>query len=266
MKKIFIIFITVIAVFGQETEGQFFGIREKLGETIDIDKEFTNEDGNKTTFRELMDGKPAVLSLVYYKCPGICAPLLNDLREVVERSDVEPGDDYEILTLSFSHSETSDLAKKKKKNYLDGMKRQIDENAWHWLVGTKDNIKYVTDAVGFDFKKQKFQGLENQDDFLHAGALIFLSPDGKITRYIMFDGDNEFLPFNFKMSIYKATEGKAETTIKKIVKLCFKYDPESNNYVADIKFIIGVLMTLGIIVFIAWSVMWNKKNRVVHNE
>lgn len=263
--KILALILTIVIAYGQETD-KFIGIQEKLGETLDIDLPFMDEDGNQTSFRKLMDGKPAVLSLVYYKCPGICAPLLNDLREVVERSDVEPGDDYEILTLSFSHSETPDLAKKKKKNYLDGMKRQINRDSWHWLTGTKENIGTVTDGVGFDFKKQEFKGLENQDDFLHAGALIFLSPEGKITRYIMFDGDKPFLPFNFKMSIYKATEGKAESTIKKIVKLCFKYDPEGQTYVADIKFIIGILMTLGIVIFIIWSVIWNKKNRVVHNE
>ncbi len=55
--------------------------------------------------------------MVYFECPGICTPLLNGLADVMKKSDLELGKDYQVFTISFSHSETPVLAQRKKKTY-----------------------------------------------------------------------------------------------------------------------------------------------------
>ncbi len=55
------------------------------------------------------------MSLVYYHCPGICSPILTNLAKVIDEAKVEPGKDYQVLTISFDPRETPELAKKMEK-------------------------------------------------------------------------------------------------------------------------------------------------------
>ncbi len=54
------------------------GIVEKLGTFIPLDLEFYDEQGHLVTLRETID-KPTIVTFVYYRCPGICSPLLTEL-------------------------------------------------------------------------------------------------------------------------------------------------------------------------------------------
>ena len=229
------------------------GIDERLGEFVDTEMRVVNSTGDTLMLKDILT-KPTVLSLVYYNCPGICNVLLSGLRDVVERADMEPGEDYNILSLSFNHEETYDLARDKKQNYIAGMKRKINKDAWYWVVSDSVSIRKLTDAVGFKFKEDNVR--EGQLDFLHAGALVFLSPEGKITRYLF---GTEFLPFNLKMAAIEAAEGRPQPTINKVLEMCFKYDPEGRGYVLNVTRIFGVLITLGALTLVLVLTLSKKK-------
>src|SRR5690606_29427145 len=92
------------------------GIDEQLGKYVDMNLKVVNSTGDTLQLKDILT-KPTVVSLVYYNCPGICNVLLSGLRDVVERADIEPGVDYNILSLSFNHQETYELARDKKQNY-----------------------------------------------------------------------------------------------------------------------------------------------------
>ena len=102
---------------------------KKLGNILPLDLQFRNSDGKYMTLKEIIK-KPTVLALVYYRCPGICSPLLTSLGEVVDKADIEPGKDYQVLTISFDSRETYDLAAKWKKNYFNGMTRSLADKDW----------------------------------------------------------------------------------------------------------------------------------------
>ncbi|MGB6032788.1 MAG: SCO family protein, partial [Bacteroidota bacterium] len=105
------------------------GIVERLGETVPLELEFYDEEGHLVTLGQVIT-KPTIVTFVYYRCPGICSPLLTELSGIVEKMDLEPGIDYQILTVSFDHRETPDLAASKKESYLTVMDRAVDPNAW----------------------------------------------------------------------------------------------------------------------------------------
>lgn len=258
MLKYLILFFGIYTAYPQLGEDP--NIDEKLGEMVPLDLKFTNSDGTKTTLGELVHGKPTVLSLVYYKCPGICAPLLNQEREVVQRVDLEPGIDYNMITVSFNPEDTHILAANKKKNYFNGMEREINPKAWNWLVGDEKAIRNLTSSVGFQYMADTLR--ENENDYVHAGALIFLSPEGKITRYLMFSQDGSFLPFNFKMAVIEAAKGLPQPTLRKVLELCFKYDPMGQTYKLRVTRISGVIMLVALTIFILWSVKKNKGKKV----
>jgi protein SCO1/2 len=251
--KIFALCILIpTLLFAQKEANEKIGVEEKLGEYIPKDVIFTNSTGEEVKLIDVLDGKPAVISMVYFNCPGICSPLLEGFAEVIESTDMIPGEDYTAISISFDHKEDSELSSKWKKNYLDGMKREINPDGWKFMTGDSLQIDKLTSAVGFNFSA------EGEKDYLHSAVLIVLSPEGKITRY---HNGTEFLPFNFKMSIIEASKGIAQPTINNFLELCFKYDPEGRSYVLNLLPIVGGTVTLVLIIFIGYLVISSKKEK-----
>lgn len=226
------------------------GIEENLGQTLPLDLSFTDEDGKIVKLRSLVD-KPFILNFVYYECPGICSPLLTELTNIVNRLDLVAGVDYKIITLSFNEKDNAELAKKKKANYLKLVEKNIPPESWRFLTGDSASIKLLTDAAGFMFKRQG-------DDFIHTGALIAVSPEGKITRYLY---GIQFLPFDVKMALIEAASGKIGPTISKILSYCYSYSPEGRNYVLNTTKIFGTGILLLAAIFVGVLTLKPKKKK-----
>lgn len=223
---------------------------KKLGGTLPLDLQFRNSDGKVMNLKDIIN-KPTVLALVYYRCPGICSPLLTSLGEVMDKADVQPGKDYQVLTISFDTRETYDIADRWKKNYLEGMNRTIAPEDWFFMVGDSTNVAKITDAVGFRYKS------DGKDDYIHSGALIMISPEGKITRYLL---GTSYLPFDFKMAIIEASKGIASPPITKLLAYCFSYDPDGKKYVFNFNKVAGTVIFLGVgIFFVVLLVKGRKK-------
>jgi protein SCO1/2 len=229
------------------------GIGERLGEHIALNATFTDEQGQPVVLRDLVT-KPTILTFVYYKCPGICTPLLTDLSKVLDKIDLEPGKDFRVVTISFDASETFDVAADKRGNYLGAMKRKIDPSAWRFLTGDSATIRRVTESAGFYFARQN-------DEWIHAGALIVLAPDGKVTRYIP---GTQFLPFDVKMAVYEASDGKVSPTLARVMKFCFSYDPEGRTYALNVTRI-AMVATLGFVALFAAVFLIRPRKRVQHS-
>jgi protein SCO1/2 len=58
-----------------------------------------------------------------------------------------------------------------------------------------------------------------------------ISPEGKITRYLK---GIDFQPFEFKLAVIEASEGKSAPTLIKVLKFCYSYDKKSERYSLDI--------------------------------
>jgi len=212
------------------------GIMEKLGQTIPLDAAFYDETGQLRTLKSFIT-KPTILALVYYRCPGICTPLLNELATNVRKVDLKLGRDYQILTVSFDQRETPDIAADKKDNYLTLVGEDVDPQAWRFLTGDSVNIRRLTDAVGFYFMPSP------DSNWVHPAALVFLSPEGKITRY--FNGI-QYLPFDIKMGVIEASNGKVGPTIARLLQYCYSYDSEGQRYTLDFMRVAGILI-LGLV-------------------
>lgn len=228
--------------------------KEKLGKYVPLDLKFTNSDGKVSSLREIIK-RPTLISLVYFNCPGICSPLLNGLTEVIDKVAIEPGKDYDILSISFDHNENSVVATKWKEKYIGDLKRKIPADSWRFMTGDSASIKQLTNSLGFYFKK------EGDKDYLHAATLIMLSPHGKITRYLF---GTDFLPFDIKMSTIEASRELDRPTISKILDLCFKYDAQGRKYVLNLTRIVGTLMFLTIGIFATYLIKSGKKKRKSH--
>lgn len=232
------------------------GIDEKLGQTISDDITLIDESGNSVKLKDIIDNsKPVILSLVYFRCPGICSPLLSGVAEVIGKMDLVAGHDYKIVTVSFDPTENYIMAAEKKKNYFKIIRNKIiPSDAWVFYTADSENIARLTDAVGFRYIKQG-------EDFIHSGVLTMLSPNGKVVRYLY---GTDFNPFDMKMAIIEASEGKVGSTIAKVMTLCFSYDPEGRKYALNITRIAGggvILFILGFVIFLRVMKKKDLKNK-----
>ncbi len=258
--------IGLIMVFGISLKGQIpatsniktpqpeIGIAEHLDEYLPDDLVFTGTDNKTYNLKQLID-KPTVLMFVYYRCPGICSPLMTSVSEMISKTDLVLGKDFQVITISFDQREGTDLAVKKRTNYLKLITKDVDQEGWKFYTGDSTNIMKVTTATGFKFKRAG-------NDFLHSATIIMLSPDGKITRYLQ---GTYFLPFEFKMAVIEASQGKSGPTIFRILQFCYSYDPAGQQYVLNITKMAGTLILLaGLIVLLV--LLFKPRKKVIVNK
>ena len=225
------------------------GIDEKIGQTIPLNLEFYDDKGYPVILKDIIK-KPTILNFVYFRCPGICSPILTELTNIVNHLDMTIGKDYQIVTVSFDENEKPDLAEAKKENYLALLNKQIPDDSWKFLTGDSATIHQLTDAAGFMYKREG-------DQFLHAGAIIAVSPKGKIARNLY---GTQYLPFDVKMALTEASEGRTGPTISKILAMCYSYNPEGRKYVFNVTRVAGgviLLFTAAVVVY--FSVKPKKK-------
>jgi protein SCO1/2 len=226
------------------------GVVEKLNEYIPMDAMLVDENGDTVIIGDLID-KPTILNFVYYRCPGICSPLMDGLSDVIDATDLVLGKDYQALTISFDPREATFLAVRKKNNYLNLMEKKEEAvEGWRFFTSDSVNIKKLTDATGFRYKP-------TGNDFIHSATLIIVDKNGKITRYM---NGIYFLPFEMKMTILDAAEGKAGPTINRVLQYCYSYDPEGQKYALNIFKVTGTLIIfMGVVLFLVLVLFRKRK-------
>lgn len=252
MKSIYIFlivfFFSFISDVSAEDKKDFIGINEHLGDKLPLSLKFQDEQGIDVTLAQLVN-KPTIFMFVYYECPGICSPLMSEVAAEIAQVNLKPGVDYQLISVSFDETEGPALAYAKKVNYLGIFKEPFPKDAWKFLTGDSASINTLTQAAGFNFKREG-------EDFVHPGGLVVVSKDGTITRYLM---GVDFLPFDLKMALLEAGEGKISPTIAKMLKFCYSYDPEGKKYALNITRIAGLATLLVVSVFVVILIRKPKK-------
>lgn len=228
-------------------------LNEQLGTTIPKDLIFQDEDGKAVELAQFFDGdRPVVLNLAYHSCPMLCGLMLDGMTQVLKDVSWTPGDEFELLTVSFNHREGPELAREKKEQYLKALGKPEAAGGWHFLTGDEETIKELTDAVGFQFR-----WIEKEQQYAHPTTLIFLSGEGKVTRYLYGMRPPDLNPGDTRKALVEASEGKVGNVVDRAIAYCFQYDPDSNSYVANAFNIMrlgGVLtmILLGGMLFFFW--------------
>jgi protein SCO1/2 len=225
------------------------GIIEKIGDTIPLNLSFHNEQDSLVTLKSLVN-KPTVFTFVYFDCPGLCSPLLDGVSQVIDQTDLVLGRDYQVITISFNFRDTPEKARIKKQNFLKKHSNSKEhQHDWIYLTGDSANIYKMVNAVGFKFKTAG-------NDFIHAVAIMVVSPKGKITRYLY---GTSFLPIDFKMAILESQKGLARPGISHLIQFCYAYDPAGKRYVLDVLKITGTLILFFVIVILLFLLIRTKK-------
>ena len=223
---------------------------------------FTDQDGRPVHLGDYFDGaRPVLLTMNYTNCPMLCSMQLNGLTDGLRGLDTDtgwtPGGNFVVLTVSIDHEEKPERAKQTHDRYIRDLGRPAAASGWHFLTGSQENIRALTDAIGFVFKK-----IPGTNDYAHKAALMVLTPEGKISRYL---SGIEYEPKTLRLSMIESSEGKVGSAKDKFLLFwnCYRYDPEKQRYTvaAEVIMRIGAALTvliLGSVLGFFWWREWKK--------
>jgi protein SCO1/2 len=168
----------------------------------------------------------------------LCTISLNGLAGALEVLSFVPGQQFEVVTVSFDPKEGPVLAAAKKKTYMSRYNRPQAAAGWHFLTGTKDSIDRLTRAVGF-----RYVWDAETKQFAHPAGILVATPEGKIATYLF---GVEYSPKDLRLALVDAAGGKIGTAVDQVLLFCYQYNPKTGRYSASILNLvrIGGLLTL----------------------
>ncbi|RUM32086.1 MAG: SCO family protein [Aquifex sp.] len=184
------------------------------------------ENGEEKSIYTFIKEKPTILLLSYYTCQGTCPVRVDSLNRLIKKSSLKNREFY-VLVLSFDKLDSLETLKRFKKVHGPFTK--------HWIFGliNKEDIEKLTNSVGF-----KFFFVERDKTFVHPNVYIFISPEGRITRYLY-----GVKPSERDIRIALAETEQDRISLNSVVDLaylvCFTYDPSRSRYVVNPTLIFG---------------------------
>lgn len=225
------------------------GIKEKIGLPVDLTLQFSREDGRVVALKDVIDpSKPTIVTLVYYECPQLCTLVLNGLIQSLDKIDWTVGKEFNVVTVSINPSETPELAGSKRQGYLAAYGRDV-QGKWPFLVDYQGNVKKLANQVGWNYRYD-----ERTKQFAHAAAIMLLTPDGRVSRYLY---GVRFRPADLRLGLVEAGQGKLGTVIERLILFCYHYDPNAGSYVLFAQNLMKVggvvtMVVIGAFLFLVW--------------
>jgi protein SCO1/2 len=199
------------------------GIDQKLDQQLPLDLLFQDEAGRTVPLSTFFAGrKPVILAPVYYRCPMLCTQILTGLESSLKAVSFNPGQDFEVVAVSFDPKDTPQLAAAKKQMYLKRYGRPNTANGWHFLTGDERNISALLKAVGYHVKYDT-----KTDQWAHASGIQIVTPQGRLSRYFY---GVEFAPRDVRLGLVEASQNKIGNPVDQILLFCYHYDPATGKY------------------------------------
>ena len=254
----------VLALEDPGEELQSVGLSTTLGAQIDPDLVFTASDGEAVRLGEILEqGKPVVITPVYYRCPRLCGLFLDGVTTLLAELELKLGEDYRLLTVSFDESEGPDLAETRRAGYHAKLIEALEPHGpdveqqmqllterlkadWEFAVSVDGSGAELMRQLGFEYRRDKA-------DFAHTAALMILTPQGIISQY--FTGVR-FSAWDVRLALIEASQGAIGSMLDHVLLYCFRFDPTKGKYTwaaFNVMRIGGILTLVCLVGFIFWA-------------
>jgi protein SCO1/2 len=222
---------------------------QRQGERVPGDLVFENELGQEVRLADLLKGKPTILVMSYYECPGLCSLVMNGvvktINELTEKSRLKAGQDYQVLSVSIDPAESSRLALAKQRSYLArlSLNPEVSGAVWHFLIGGKNqrSPEVLSQAVGF---KYRYDASLHQ--YGHPSGIVVLDSSGKIIQYLM---GIQYSQSALKSALDSANAGQSEGAVEDFILTCIHYNPLARAGTRVV--VIGVQVLSGLFLVLA---------------
>ncbi len=209
-------------------------IEQRLNSQLPMDAPFRDEQGNVAPLGKYFGKRPVVLALVYYDCPMLCTQILNGVVRAAKVLTFTPGQEYDVVAISFDSRETPEQARAKKALYMRSYGHPETAGAWHFLTGEPNSIKRVTEAVGF-----RYMWDVHTAQYAHASAVYILTPEGRLSKYFY---GIDYSPKDMRLAMIEASDNKIGNPVDQVLLFCYHFDPHAAKYTP---FALGLLRVAG---------------------
>ncbi len=198
-------------------------IEQHLNRALPLGAEFRDETGRTVHLGDYFGQRPAILALVYYRCPMLCPETLNNLVGALEMLKFTPGKDFNVIVASIDPGEGPALAASEKATYLKRYGRMNTANGWHFLTGPQASINALAKAVGFGYIS--VPGPDGKmDQFAHASSIELITTEGRISQYYL---GVEYSARDMRAGLVEASHGQIGSPVDLIYTYCYRYDPHA---------------------------------------
>ena len=230
------------------------GFDQHLDQPLPLDTEFVDEHGRTVRIGDYFgQGRPVVLAFVYYGCPMLCLQSLSGLASTLGVLAENPGEDFEVVSVSIDPRETPAMALAKKAHYVERSGKPSIASGWHYLTGTEPNIRKLTAAAGF-----RYVWDEATQQYAHPAGIVVATPAGKVSRYLF---GIDYGPRDLRLAVLDASEEKIGSPLKRVLLYCYHYDLATGRYSLAIMRVvrlgaIATVLSLGTLI-----VVWTRRER-----
>ena len=124
---------------------------QRLGERLPLDARLKDESGRDVTLGDYFGRKPVVLAFVYYQCPMLCPLVMNGISSALKVVPFTPGQEFDVVLISFDHRDTPEAANAKKRAHLVHWSVPETADGWHFLTGTEEQTFVTIDGTRLKF-------------------------------------------------------------------------------------------------------------------
>lgn len=229
-------------------------VTDRAGNQLPLDAVFDRSNGEKVRLGDLLrPGKPALLQFVYFRCPNLCTIALDHMVDLLQAMPQRAGDDFDVITISINPQETANLARLKKAAYLEALGKPEAARGWHFLTGSRAQIKSVADAAGFGYRFDT-----DSQEYSHGAAVFVLTPEGKVSRTLY--GTYQ-LPKTTWLSLVEASDGRIGSPTDRILLYCYHFDAQTGQYTAHVMNIVRAASLLTVLLLGGTIVVFLRQER-----
>ncbi|MEL7061958.1 MAG: SCO family protein [Acidobacteriota bacterium] len=230
-------------------------VEQQLGAQLPLDSRFIDQDGREVRLGDyFQDGKPVIVSFVYYECPMLCTLILNGVATSLSVLKLEPGDDFEVVAISFDSEETPAMAHEARRKTLERFGRPDAEDGWNFLVGDEATVSQAAEIAGYGYEY-----IPATDEWAHASAIVVATPEGEVSQYYY---GIEYPPKDLRLALVEASEGRLGNMVDQLLLYCYRYDPQIGKYTAVAMRMVrlaGIVFVVALSLFLWLMFRWERR-------
>ena len=214
-------------------------IEQHLDTQLPLDLPLVDSSGRAVRLGRYFDHRPVLLVLGYYRCPQLCGLLMHGLLEALHDSRL-PRSDYRIVRVSIDPADTPAGAAARREadlayaDFLQGTQAPARPLDLQLLTGQAPQLQALARQAGFRYEAAGAQALAAGGEaarFAHPAAVIVLTADGRVSRYLM---GVRFDPWQLRLALVDAGRGRIGNLSDRIALLCAHVDPQLGRHSAAV--------------------------------
>lgn len=241
------------------------GVEQRLGQTLPLNANYTDETGRTAPLSTWFMGKPTALALVYYRCAMLCPQVLHGLSTGLAQTTLRLGKDYDVLVFSIAPTDTPHDAAMQKADFLKGMggAGAVPEAgaAVHFLTARQASIDAIAGATGFHYVT--VPGPDGKmDQYAHSSVVMFATPEGRLSKYL---SGIEYPARDLRLALLGASSHTISNPVDLLILYCCSYNPVVGRYSVSVVRVLGIAGMITVLALIGLLVVLTRKPRAHAN-